>query len=139
MSSFIDHFRPSIPKPDPGIRNSLGEWRPTYPVEYAPVLTWPPRPLALLKWFVTYPGFMWPRNLVLLLISILSYFYTQPDLARCAAFHWDWLLQIWVHNLALMWLVYGGFHFYLYTLKGEGTKGKYDVVLAGERQQHVSV
>jgi ferredoxin-NADP reductase/sterol desaturase/sphingolipid hydroxylase (fatty acid hydroxylase superfamily) len=126
MARIIDHFRPSVPKPDPGVRNGLGEWRPAAPIQYAPVVVWPPRPLALMKWFISYPGFMWPRNLVLLAISILSYIYTQPALELCKTFEWHWLLQIWVRNLALTWLVYGGFHFYLYTIKGEGTKGKYD-------------
>ena len=51
---------------------------------------------------------MWPRNLVLLLISTVSWYFTQPALARCAHFTWDWLAQIYIRNLALMWLVYGG-------------------------------
>jgi len=127
MNGILDHFRPSVPKPDPGVRNARGEWRPDYPVEYAPLLVWPPRPLKTLKWIVSYPGFMWPRNVLLLAISAFSWFYTQPAMARCATFQWDWLGQIWLRNLALTWLVYGGYHFYLYTLKGEGTRNKYDV------------
>ena len=125
--NLLDHFRPSVPKPDPGPRNAKGEWRPAYPVKYAPILVWPPRPVALLKWFVNWPGFMWPRNLVLLGITALVWFFTEPNLARCVEFKWDWLLQIWARNFALTWLVYGSYHFYLYTLRGEGTKGKYDV------------
>jgi hypothetical protein len=82
--------------------------------DHAPLFVWPPRLFAGLKWVFTYPGFMWPRNLVLLLISTFSFIYTQPALSRCAQFHWDWLVQIYVRNLALMWLVYGGFYFILY-------------------------
>lgn len=107
-------------------RNAKGEWRPPYPATYTPLFVWPPRPFAVIKWVFTYPGFMWPRNLVLLLISTFSYIYTQPALSRCAHFHWDWLAQIYGRNLALMWLVYGGFYFLLYMVKTEGTKGKYD-------------
>ena len=81
---YFDHFRPSVSKPDPGPRNAKGEWRPDYAIEYAPVFVWPPRPLAFMKWLVTYPGFMWPRNLALLAISIVAWLYTQPDLGRCA-------------------------------------------------------
>ena len=126
VAKIVDYFRPGAPKLDPGPRNAKGEWRPPYPIEYAPVFVWPPRPAALSKWIVNWPGFMWPRNLVLLSISTLAWFYTEPNLARCVEFKWDWLLQIWVRNLALTWLVYGGYHLYLYVLKGEGTKGKYD-------------
>ena len=126
MKRFIDHFRPSIPKLDPGPRNARGEWRPAQPIQYAPVVAWPPRPAALLKWIFNWPGLMWPRNLVLLAITAVCWYYTEPSLARCTFFHWDWLLQIWVRNLALTWLVYGGYYWYLYVLKGEGTKGKFD-------------
>lgn len=127
MNKLLDHFRPSSPKVDPGPRTERGEWRPPYPITYAPVLVWPPRPLALAKWLVSYPGFMWPRNLVLLAISAVSWFWFQPDMARCARWSWDWIAELWLRNVALIWLVYGGYYFYLYVLKGEGTKGKYDV------------
>ena len=127
VKQFLAHFCRTVPKPDPGPRNAKGEWRPNYPVEYAPLLVWPPRPLALLKWFFTWPGFMWPRNLMLLAISALSWFYTQPVLERCLVFKWDWMLQIWVRNECLIWLVYGGYYYYFYILKAEGTKGKYDL------------
>jgi sterol desaturase/sphingolipid hydroxylase (fatty acid hydroxylase superfamily) len=115
-----------VPKPDLGSRNARGEWRPSYPVEYAPLFVWPPRPVALFRWLLHWPGFMWPRNLTLLTISVVTWCLTQPALERCAVFRWDWLLQLWARNFALTWLVYGGYHFYLYILKGEGTKGKYD-------------
>ena len=91
-------------------RNAKGEWRPPYPVRYAPVFIWPPRPVAAAKWLLGWPGFMWPANLSLLLISTLAWFYTQPALARCAHFRWDWIAQIYARNLGLMWLVYGGFY-----------------------------
>jgi sterol desaturase/sphingolipid hydroxylase (fatty acid hydroxylase superfamily) len=126
LNRLIEHFKPGSAKPDSGVRNDKGEWRPPYPVTYAPLLVWPPRPLALLKWVVSYPGFVWPRNLVLLLISAVSWLWFEPGLARCAQFRWDWICQIWARNAALIWLVYGGYYLYLYILKGEGTKGKYD-------------
>jgi sterol desaturase/sphingolipid hydroxylase (fatty acid hydroxylase superfamily) len=125
MSTQTSNPVPENPKGE--VRNARGEWRPSYPIKYVPLFVWPPRPFAFLKWVVSYPGFMWPRNLVLLLISALSWFYTEPALVRCVHFRWDWIAQIWVRNLALMWLVYGGFYWYLYIFKGEGTKGKYDV------------
>jgi len=39
-----------------------------------------------------------------------SWYFTQPDLARCVDFKWDWLAQIRVRNFALTWLVYGDYH-----------------------------
>lgn len=126
MPKILDHFRPSVPKPDPGKRNAKGEWRPDYPVTYAPLLVWPPRPLKLIKWFISYPGFMWPRNLVLLAITTVSWLWFQPEMSRCAEFRLDWIGQLFLRNQVLLWLVYGGYHLYFYILKGEGTKKKYD-------------
>ena len=74
MNRFIEHFNPGSAKPDPGAHNAKGEWRPAYPCSYAPLFVWPPRPLAVLKWIINYPGFVWPRNLVLLAISAVSWF-----------------------------------------------------------------
>ncbi len=108
------------------IRNAKGEWRPPYGIQYAPLLAWPWRPLQVLKWFVSYPGFALPTNLLLLAISALSWFLTQPELARCAHFKWDWMLWILVRNQALIWSYYGAFYLWLYVWKKEGTRGKYD-------------
>jgi sterol desaturase/sphingolipid hydroxylase (fatty acid hydroxylase superfamily) len=106
-------------------RDARGEWRPPYPCRYVPLFVWPPQPLGFLRWVVSSPGFVWPVNLGLLLISTFSWFYLQPALARCTHFHWDWIAEIWLRNLGLMWLVYGGFYLLLYTLKLDGTKRKY--------------
>jgi len=126
MNRIFEHFNPRSAKPDSPGRNNKGEWRPAYPAKYAPIFVWPPRPLEFVKWVINWPGFMWPRNLVLLAISGVSWFYLQPDLARCVEFKWDWIGGLWLRNVALIWLVYGGYYFYLYSIKGEGTKGKYD-------------
>jgi hypothetical protein len=120
-------MKTDIASNSPEVRNARGEWRPPYAIQYAPVFVWPPKPLSFLKWIVTWPGFMWPTNLGLFLLSTLSWFYTQPVLTRCVHFKLDWICQIYVRNLGLMWLVYGGYYFYLYILKAEGTETKYDV------------
>ncbi|MCF7675221.1 MAG: sterol desaturase family protein [Akkermansiaceae bacterium] len=107
-------------------RNAKGEWRPPYGIKYAPLLSWPWRPLQVLKWLVSYPGFALPTNLLLLAISALSWMLTQPEVARCAHFKWDWMLWILVRNQALIWMYYGAYYLWLYVWKKEGTKGKYD-------------
>ena len=112
--------------PAADVRNARGEWRPPYPVRYAPLFSWPLRVVATLRWFVSYPGFMWPANLMLLLISTGSWYLTQPDVARCAQFEAGWIAQVYVRNLAIMWLFYGAYYRHLYIVKRQGTKGKYD-------------
>ena len=121
-----DPLTPATESLPPDARNARGEWRPPYPIRYAPVFTWPVRFVALLKWLFYFPGFLWPLNLLLLLISAVSWQFTQPDIARCVHFEAGWIAQIYARNLVMMWLFYGGYHLYLYTLRREGTNRKYD-------------
>jgi sterol desaturase/sphingolipid hydroxylase (fatty acid hydroxylase superfamily) len=125
MKSLLDVFRSDSTPLDSSNRNKKGEWRPDYPASYAPVFVWPPQPLGVLKWIVGSPGYVWPVNLGLLLISALSWFYTQPALSRCVHLHWDWIAQIWLRNLALIWTIYGGAYLIMYILKVDGLKNKY--------------
>jgi sterol desaturase/sphingolipid hydroxylase (fatty acid hydroxylase superfamily) len=109
-----------------GSRNKRGEWKPPYPVKYAPLFDWPPKPFAIFKWLMSFPGFLWPWNSVWLLITLITWFYLQPSLARCAVLKPDWIAIMFVRNLALLWLVNGGWHLVLYTLKLQGSERKYD-------------
>ena len=111
---------------DAGIRTAKGEWRPSYPVRYAPIFLWPPRLKDFAKWLLSYPGFLWPWNSVYLLITMVCWFYFQPDLTRCAELRWDWIGQMALRNFVLIWLVAGGWHLLLYTFKAQGTERKYD-------------
>jgi len=111
---------------DTGLRNARGEWEPSYPVKYAPIFTWPPRPLSVLKWILSYPGFLWPWNSVYLLITVISWLFLQPALSRCTEFKADWIGLMFLRNLALLWLVSGGWHLLLYNFKLQGSDRKYD-------------
>jgi sterol desaturase/sphingolipid hydroxylase (fatty acid hydroxylase superfamily) len=120
---------PGEPEPAPpkfGLRNSRGEWEPPYPVTYAPIFVWPPRPRALLKWVLSYPGFLWPWNSAYLLITLITWFYLQPAPSRCTELKLDWIGLMFLRNLGLLWLVAGGWHLLLYTLKLQGSERKYD-------------
>jgi len=118
---------PGTGQSESGFRNAKGEWRPPYPARYAPIFVWPPRPFGVLKWALSYPGFLWPWNSVYLLITIVSWLYLQPALSRCVNFEPGWIAQMFVRNLALLWLMAGGWHLLLYTFKVQGTERKYDL------------
>ena len=123
---------PSEPQPQGpaaapfGTRNARGEWRPPYPIRYAPLFTWPLRGVELLKWFFRYPGYLWPTNMMIFVITVASWYLTEPQVARCLHFQAGWMAQVYVRNMALMWLYYGAFHLHLHILKGEGAGRKYD-------------
>lgn len=117
---------PDAEHSNPEGRNARGEWRPSQPLRYAPLIQWPVRLRAIAKWFFGWPGHLWPLNAGILLITAVMWFLTQPDIVRCVTFEAGWMLQIYARNMALMWITYGGLYYYLYILKAEGTKTKFD-------------
>jgi len=117
---------PQATDPEDTRRNSKGEWRPPYPAKYAPIFVWPPRPRDLLKWVLSYPGFLWPWNSVYLAVTLITWFFLQPPLKDCVELKPSWIGLMFLRNLALLWIFSGGWHLLLYKLKVQGTKGKYD-------------
>jgi sterol desaturase/sphingolipid hydroxylase (fatty acid hydroxylase superfamily) len=109
-----------------GTTDSRGEWQPDERPAAPPLWAWPPKPVQALKWFFGYPGYLWPWNTIIAVIAIVTWFYTQPELARMAEFRIDWIAQIWVRNLGLLLLFFGGLHLWLYTFKGQGTARKFN-------------
>ena len=105
-----------------GYTDSRGEWRPENPVSYAPIFVWPPKLKNFLIWLLNYL-FTW--NLFYLGIVLFSYTYLQPPLEEMKTFRFSWISIIFLRNMALVWLIYGGWHLYLYILKKRGTIGKY--------------
>ena len=108
-----------------GTRDARGEWQPSTRPATAPLWSWPPRPLAVLKWFLGYPGYVFPWNALFWLIAIATWLYTQPELSRMAEFQLDWIAQIYLRNVGLLVLFVGALHLRLYTFRGQGSKYKY--------------
>ncbi len=109
-----------------GYRSPKGEWRPPYPVKFAPIFVWPLQLRAAVKWVLGYPGFIWPLNVAYWLIATATWLFFQPALARCATLQAGWIAEMFIRNFILLWVIYGGFHVLLYTFKVEGTNRKYD-------------
>ena len=47
-------------------------------------------------------------------------------MSRCKDFEKDWILELYLRNLALIWVFAGGWHALLYTFKAQGSERKYD-------------
>jgi sterol desaturase/sphingolipid hydroxylase (fatty acid hydroxylase superfamily) len=112
--------------PDSQPRDARGEWRPPEAIRYAPILDWPMRIKASLKWTFGWPGYIWPENLFLFGLTAALWFFTQPAVAACANFEAGWIAQIYLRNLALIWIYYGIHHLYFYIFRCEGLRGKYN-------------
>jgi len=106
-----------------------GEWRPDYPVTYAPIFNWPPQPINILKWFFGWPGFLYPWNLFYISLTYVCYTYFQPpasaftDLYSAEAKHA--ILSLYIRNAILLIGMAGGWHLVLYTLRLQGNNRKY--------------
>jgi sterol desaturase/sphingolipid hydroxylase (fatty acid hydroxylase superfamily) len=108
-----------------GSRDEKGHWRPPYPVRYAPLFTWPPRPLRFLKWLFGYPGFLWPVHSFFVGLALLTWYVLQPPLSQAVKLEFGWIALMYLRNMALMWLLFGGHHLVFYTLKLHGNRRKY--------------
>ncbi len=105
-----------------GSRDKRGDWRPPYLVQMPAPFVWPWKPVAVLKWLI---GYFWPWNAGYLAIALVTWFWLTPSLATMATFEAGWVLAILARNAVMIFLVVGGWHFYLYIYKGQGTEFKY--------------
>ncbi|MEZ4621942.1 MAG: hypothetical protein R2867_41425 [Caldilineaceae bacterium] len=79
-----------------------------------------------LQWLLAFPGFLWPYNSVYFLITVVTWLYLQPDLSRTAEFRVGWIAQMYLRNLALLWLLAGGWHALFYTFRWQDTERKFN-------------
>jgi hypothetical protein len=101
-------------------------WHPPLPLEGAPVFVFPPRPLASIRWIFSV-GFLWSIVLLYVGTAVFTWFFLQPSLERCMKFEPGWILEVFARNLALILLVAGGLHLYLYTFKKQGLIHKFEL------------
>ena len=64
-------------------------------------------------------GFLWPYNAFWMGITLLTWCYLTPDLSTMATLELWWVGLIFARNLALITLLFGGLHLYLYVFKGQ--------------------
>jgi len=104
---------------------STPHWKPDR-IKYAPLFNWPPQPFSVFVWLIKYPGYLWPKNLFYVAVTLLIWHFWHPELVRCATLEIGWVSEIMIRNFILMWVFYGGWHLVLYTLRLQGKKNKYN-------------
>jgi len=78
--------------------------------------------MTITKWFVGFPGYLWPLNALVFLISIATWSLLTPDLAQMQTLELWWIALLLVRNLCLTAAYFGGLHLYLYKYKRQGDK-----------------
>ncbi|NKB78120.1 MAG: sterol desaturase family protein [Gammaproteobacteria bacterium] len=103
-------------------RDARGGWRPAENIKLPPIYAWPLRPLAIIKWFVGFPGYLWPFNALVLLIAVFTWTFLTPGLGQMKALEFWWIGLLLIRNLFLTATFFGGLHVYLYKYKKQGDK-----------------
>lgn len=103
-------------------RDAKGDWRPDALIKLPPIYAWPMQPLMVAKWFVGFPGYLWPLNALLLIISVATWSLLTPDLVQMKTLEFWWIGLLLVRNLFLTVAYFGGLHVYLYKYKKQGDK-----------------
>ncbi len=108
------------------IREIEEDWAPEVPIQHPPLFVWPPRPVALAKYIFGYPGFFLPRNLGYMALALATWVWLTPDMATMQSFEPGWIAWIYGRNLAMLFVVFGGWHFRFYILRAQGNAYKHN-------------
>lgn len=114
---------------------SRGNWAPHKPITYGPLLAWPWNAKAVVKWLFGFPGFLFPWTVVYSALAIVVWLWLTPSLEIMKSLSLDWVLFILVRNLVLAFVVYGGWHLWLYSWKRQGTRFKYNKQFPSEQSR----
>ena len=96
--------------------NKEWRWHPDLPVAVTPLFSWPPRPMATLRWFVA-NWLPMIEFMIYALIAWATWAWLTPPLAEMQSLDWGWVLQLWARNLILMIVFAQGLHMWLYGWK----------------------
>ena len=108
-----------------GTRDKRGNWRPPYIIEKPIFMTWPLSPVAVLKFFFGWPGYLWPWNVLFFAFPLVAWLYMTPPLAEMKTFEAWWIAIVFARNLGFTVLLYGAWHLWFYVFKAQGTHTKY--------------
>ena len=110
-------------------RDARGEWQPRILGKALP-FTWPIEPKKLLRFFLGFPGFLWPFGAAIHYgLAALTWQYLQPGADQLSTFSQlraDWILPMFARNLVMLLIVAGTLHFILYRRRVQGTRFKYN-------------
>ena len=84
-----------------------------------------PKPLAAFKYLFRFPGYLYPWQILYFGLATVTWLYFQPALSRCVTFQPDWILEMFVRNLVLLVLIFGAWHYWLWSRKSQGLQYKF--------------
>jgi lathosterol oxidase len=88
-------------------------WHPDIPIQYSPLFSYPPKPLAALKWFVS-AWLPFTELTIYLLIAIVVWRWIQPPLVETTSLELSWVSALWARNFIMMAAIATVLHLWLY-------------------------
>lgn len=107
-----------------GRRDDKGNWVPDRRCGFGPLFSWPTRPLAIVKWFVT--GYVLSWQLLYFGVAAAVWFLASPDVATMAEPRPGWIALVLLRNLAIVAAWYGLWHLRLYVRRAQDARTKYN-------------
>ena len=108
-------------------------YQPSEPILVPPLYSWPPRPVAAFRWLIFEMLFPW--GLCWIALAFISWNYLTPSEQTMAVLEPDWIGMIWLRNAALLLLVAGGLHWWLYLRRSQKRDFKYNTRWQSEGSQ----
>jgi sterol desaturase/sphingolipid hydroxylase (fatty acid hydroxylase superfamily) len=106
-----------------GTRDKRGNWAPNEPAECAPVFTFPPRPMAFLKWL---PSYFFPYAIVYFLTALAWWHWVVPPVEVMQSIQFGWVARLFLINAVAVFLWYGAWELRLYVFKAQENRFKYN-------------
>lgn len=108
----------------PGDPRKPWNWHPELPLKHPPVLAWPPRPVAFLKWLFG-RGVLLSKHMLFILLAAIAWYFT-PAFDRMVTFEFGWIVEILLRNIVLFTLFTGGLHLWFHTFRIQDDKYKFE-------------
>lgn len=99
-----------------------GGWTPAA-ATYPPVVVWPPRPLAALRWL---PNLVVPFNGLYVALAVAVWVWATPSTEQMASLRPGWVLLVLGRNLVIVGLCFGLAHWWLYQRRAQSGRFKFN-------------
>jgi sterol desaturase/sphingolipid hydroxylase (fatty acid hydroxylase superfamily) len=107
-----------------GVRDAKGNYVPDRRNDFGPLFSWPTKPAAIGKWFVTSYLLSW--QLLYFAVAAAVWFLATPDTDTMASLRPGWIVFVLGRNLVIVVAWYGLWHLLLYVRKMQDTRTKFN-------------
>lgn len=109
-----------------GTRDAKGHFVPDQGVDYGPLFEWPIRPVEILKWLVSFPGYLFPWNALYFGFAAAVWFLLTPSMSTMESFAPGWIAVVLGRNLVIVAGYYSLFHWRFHVRRSQGTRFKFN-------------